>query len=65
MLASSSVQDLTSADEPTKELAEEPPTEENAPNEAQIAGEEESIEEDVEIQDILPTTTKAKKTNHL
>jgi hypothetical protein len=59
--ASSSVQDPTSADDPTEELAEDPPTEEDAPKEATIAGVEDLFEENFEIQDILPTTTKAKK----
>jgi hypothetical protein len=63
--APSYVQDPTPADDPTEEPTEEPATEEDAPIEAPIVGEEESIEEDVEIQNILPTTNKAKKTNHL
>jgi hypothetical protein len=63
--ASSSVQDPTSADDPTEKLAEDPPAEEDAPKEATIAGVEDLFEENFEIQDILPTTTKAKKTNHL
>jgi hypothetical protein len=59
------VQDPTPADDPNEEQIEEPLTEGDAPIEAPIVGEEDSIEEDVEIQDILTTTTKSKKTNHL
>lgn len=63
--ALTSVQDPTSTDDPSKEPAEELLAEEDAPNEAPLAGEETPTEEDIEIQDIPPTTTKAKKTNQL
>jgi len=60
-----SVQDPTSADDPTEELAEEPLTEEEAPTEALLGDEEPPIEEDVDNQNTQHTTKKAKKINHL
>ncbi|KZR99927.1 Uncharacterized protein APZ42_004011, partial [Daphnia magna] len=63
--ALTSVQDPTTTDDPNKEPAEELLAEEDAPNEAPLAGEEMPTEEDIETQDIPPTTIKAKKTNQL
>jgi len=70
-----SVQDPTSADDPTEELAEEqstgetapneePLAEEEAPSEAPLVDEDPPIEEDVNNQDIQHATKKAKKTNY-